>query len=109
MWTHRRCGCRSLLPARSSVDLVLQGLRGGEANALGSTDHDRLAGLRIAAFTGGAVLCAELAKAVQGDLVALHQRIADKAEDGIERFLRISLRNALRCCKGVNDVSSVLS
>ena len=73
-------------------DRHLEVLGGAEGHLLGGLDLDRLAGRRVAAHAGGAL--AHLQDAEAGDLhpLALLQVIGDQADEVVEHFLALALR-----------------
>src|SRR3954452_14226910 len=81
-------------PARALfvlLDLVLQGVAGGELGDLGGGDVDPLLGLRVYALPGVALLHVELAEAGDLDLLAALEAVGDDLGERIEEPLGVAL------------------
>src|SRR5215210_3131217 len=74
------------------LDLVLQGVAGGELGDLGSGDVDPLLGLRVDPLPGFALLHVELAEAGDLDLLALLEVVGDDLGERVEEPLGVALR-----------------
>src|SRR5829696_742698 len=85
---------RSRGPAKAFcwlLDLVLQGVAGGELGDLGSGDVDPLLGLRVDPLPGFALLHVELAEAGDLDLLAALEAVGDDLRERVEEPLGVAL------------------
>src|SRR4051794_12634194 len=80
--------------ASTAVECFLDGLAGSELGRLGRADRDRLAGLGIAALALAALGNAEGAETGDADLVALRQRLGDRADQRLHCLASVSLGQA---------------
>src|SRR5690606_2517323 len=99
----------ALRTASGLVYSVLQCLASLECRILRGLDADGLAGLRVAAGTGGALAHLESTEANQGHRVALLQRLGDRVDDRIDRARGFGLGNFGLAGDGVDQFGFVHS
>lgn len=85
-------------PSRYSARLngFLELLGGSEGDLLGGFDLDRLARLRVATRTGGALAHLQNTKAAQANLVALLQALRNDLDHLGQHLVRLTLRQLMR-------------